>query len=162
MALRILKPPVVPPDLAEQLAAELPPPVAVVAMGSPWRGDDAAAIFVARDLVAPPPHRLFNVESDASDPCDGLLVVIEAEGKRAALMVDELVGQQQVVIKALGEGLGKVRGVSGGTILGDGRVGLILDPVGILKLAGGNRDSVPRRGPGVVVRQALETAVEVG
>ena len=88
--------------------------------------------------------------------------MVEAEGKRAALMVDELVGQQSVVIKALGEGLGKLRGVSGGTILGDGRVGLILDPVGILKLAEGNRGSVPRQGPGAVARQVQETAVAVG
>jgi two-component system chemotaxis sensor kinase CheA len=47
--------------------------------------------------------------------------------KRTALLVDDLLGQQQVVAKAIGDGLGKVPGVSGGAILGDGRVGLILD-----------------------------------
>ena len=47
-----------------------------------------------------------------------------------ALLVDELLGQQQVVAKSLGDTLGKVPGVSGGAILGDGRVGLILDVVG--------------------------------
>lgn len=49
-------------------------------------------------------------------------------------MVDELLGQQQVVIKSLGQSMGRIPGVSGGSILGDGRVGLILDAGGILKL----------------------------
>jgi len=107
-------------------------------------------------------HRLFDVESDSERPSDGVLVVVEAEGGRAALMVDELLGQQQVVIKALGQGLGELRGVSGGTILGDGRVGLILDPAGIMKLVGGRMDSV--HGPvdvGVALR-ARETALAAG
>jgi two-component system chemotaxis sensor kinase CheA len=46
-------------------------------------------------------------------------------------MVDDLIGKQEVVIKSLGEGLGKVPGVAGGAILGDGRVGLILDMGGL-------------------------------
>jgi two-component system chemotaxis sensor kinase CheA len=49
--------------------------------------------------------------------------------------VDELLGQQQFVAKSLGDGVGKVQGVSGGAILGDGRVGLILDPSEIASLA---------------------------
>jgi two-component system, chemotaxis family, sensor kinase CheA len=49
--------------------------------------------------------------------------------------VDELLGQQQVVIKSLGEGIGHVRGISGGAILGDGNVSLILDVPGIIDLA---------------------------
>lgn len=54
--------------------------------------------------------------------------MIVGEGnRRTALLVDDLLGQQQVVAKALSDGLGKVAGVSGGAILGDGRVGLILD-----------------------------------
>jgi two-component system chemotaxis sensor kinase CheA len=52
-----------------------------------------------------------------------------------ALLVDELLGQQQVVAKSLGEAIGKVKGVSGGAILGDGRVGLILDTSEIIELA---------------------------
>ena len=51
------------------------------------------------------------------------------------LLVDELLGQQQVVAKSLCEGLGKVQGVAGAAILGDGHVGLILDPAEILALA---------------------------
>ncbi len=79
-------------------------------------------------------HRLFTVPAAVTDPCQGLLVLIEGEGKRCALMVDELLGQQQVVVKSLGATIGQVRGVSGGAILGDGRVGLILDPAGLLAL----------------------------
>jgi two-component system chemotaxis sensor kinase CheA len=55
------------------------------------------------------------------------LVVVEADGKRAALMVDDLLGQQQVVIKSLETNFHKMRGLSGATILGDGTVALILD-----------------------------------
>ncbi len=80
-------------------------------------------------------HELFGVVGAASNPCDGLLIVVEAEGKRAALMVDEQLGQQQVVIKSLGQSFGNLPGVSGGAILGDGRVGLILDVGGIVRLA---------------------------
>ncbi len=80
-------------------------------------------------------HRLFDIENAVEDPTRGLLVVIGDEGRRCALLVDELLGQQQVVAKALGEGVGKVQGVSGGAILGDGRVGLILDTTQIATLA---------------------------
>lgn len=81
---------------------------------------------------------LFNVSGAVTEPSEGLMVVIEGGGKRCALMVDELLGQQQVVIKHLGESLGKIPGVSGGAILGDGRVGLILDSTGLIALANGD------------------------
>ncbi len=80
-------------------------------------------------------HKLFNVAGATTDPHEALLVVIEGEGRRCALMVDEVLGQQQVVVKTLGQSLGRIPGAAGGTILGDGRVGLILDAVGIFKLA---------------------------
>jgi len=79
-------------------------------------------------------HRLFNVPGAATSIDDGLLIAIESEGKRCALMVDGLLGQQQVVIKSLGSAMGNIPGVSGAAILGDGRVGLILDSSGILQL----------------------------
>ncbi len=82
-------------------------------------------------------HELFGVPKAQTDPYDALLIVIEGDGHRCALMVDELLGQQQVVIKSLGRGMAKVPGVSGGAILGDGRVGLILDATGLLQLAEG-------------------------
>ena len=80
-------------------------------------------------------HRLFNIKEAVEDPTRGLLIIIGEGNQRCALLVDELVGQQQVVAKSLGNGIGKVQGISGGAILGDGRVGLILDSQGIALLA---------------------------
>ncbi|MBS3820355.1 MAG: chemotaxis protein CheA [Planctomycetes bacterium] len=88
-------------------------------------------------------HELFDVPQASTEPYESLLVVIEGDGHRCALMVDELLGQQQVVIKSLGRGMAKVPGVSGGAILGDGRVGLILDATGLLQLAEGRLDNEP-------------------
>jgi two-component system chemotaxis sensor kinase CheA len=67
------------------------------------------------------------VQPKSEDPLSGVLVVAEVEGQRFCLLVDELIGKQEVVIKALGETFKNVTGVAGGAILGDGRVGLILD-----------------------------------
>jgi two-component system, chemotaxis family, sensor kinase CheA len=72
-------------------------------------------------------HRLFGVNTAIEDPEKGLLVVVGDEDRRCALLVDELLGQQQVVAKSLTKAVGKIPGVSGGAILGDGQVGLILD-----------------------------------
>ncbi len=80
-------------------------------------------------------NRLFNIRGAVEDPTKGLLVVVSDGDRRCALLVDELLGQQQVVAKSLGDGLGKIQGVSGAAILGDGRVGLILDPAEIVILA---------------------------
>ncbi len=80
-------------------------------------------------------HQLFNVKNAVHDPTQGLLIVVGEGDQRCALLVDELLGQQQVVVKSLGSGLGDVQGVSGSAILGDGRVGLILDTAGIVALA---------------------------
>jgi two-component system, chemotaxis family, sensor kinase CheA len=66
-----------------------------------------------------------------------LLVLVEAEGRRAAMAVDELLGQQQVVIKSLETHYRRVEGISGATILGDGRVALILDVSGLMRLEAG-------------------------
>ncbi len=67
-------------------------------------------------------------------PWEKLVVVVENQDKRKCLLVDELVGQEEVVIKSLGQWLKHVRGVTGGAILGDGRVGLILDISGVFDL----------------------------
>lgn len=83
-------------------------------------------------------HRLFAVPGACEDPLQALLVVVEYEGQRFALLADALLGQQQVVIKTLGDALGDVEGVSGAAILGDGKVGLILDVGGVLRVARGN------------------------
>ena len=72
-------------------------------------------------------EQLFNVPRLDSEKAAAIMVVIEAEGGRVALMVDELLGQQQVVVKNLEANYRKVDDVSGATIMGDGRVALILD-----------------------------------
>jgi two-component system, chemotaxis family, sensor kinase CheA len=82
-------------------------------------------------------YSLFGVAPATEDPTKALVVVVEEDGKRCCLLVDDLLAQQQVVIKSLGEALGVVRGVSGGAIMGDGKVSLILDVPGLVKLAQG-------------------------
>jgi two-component system, chemotaxis family, sensor kinase CheA len=76
-------------------------------------------------------NRRFGIPSNAVDPCSGLLVVVECDNKQFCLLVDDLVGKQEVVIKSLGETFKDVSGLAGCAILGDGRVGLILDVEGI-------------------------------
>jgi two-component system chemotaxis sensor kinase CheA len=80
-------------------------------------------------------YKLFNVVPGTEDPTESLLVVVEDEDNKCCLLVDELLGQQQVVIKSLGDGLGKVKGISGGAIMGDGRISLILDIPNLIELA---------------------------
>jgi two-component system chemotaxis sensor kinase CheA len=77
---------------------------------------------------------LLHVGSAAGPPEERTVVVIEDAERTVALVVDELVGKQEVVIKTLGEAFASVRGIAGGAILGDGRVGLILDAGGIVAL----------------------------
>jgi len=80
-------------------------------------------------------NRLFSIESDYQEPWEALTVIIES-GKRAkCLFVDEVLGKEEVVIKSLGNGMRKTMGISGGAILGDGNVGLILDPEGLFELS---------------------------
>ncbi|CAH0184440.1 Chemotaxis protein CheA [Massilia sp. Bi118] len=80
-----------------------------------------------------PLYQMFNIEPRIVDPAEGILVILEAEGRKAALFVDELVGQQQVVVKNLESNYRKVAGISGATILGDGGVALILDVAALLR-----------------------------
>ncbi len=80
-------------------------------------------------------HKLFNIQPRIINPAEGILVLLEAEGKKIALFVDELVGQHQVVIKSLETNYRKVPGVSGATIMGDGRVAMIIDVGALVKWA---------------------------
>ena len=80
-------------------------------------------------------HELFGVEPRARALHEGLVVIAEGDGRRVGLFVDDLLGQQQVVIKSLEVNYGHVEGVSGATILGDGSVALILDVTGIIAAA---------------------------
>jgi len=70
----------------------------------------------------------FNVEPRTKDPCEGLLIVVESANQQRCIMVDELIGKQEVVIKSLDEKFKANKCLAGAAILGDGRVGLILDP----------------------------------
>lgn len=80
-------------------------------------------------------HRLFNVAGDATDPCEGLVVIVEHQGRKYGIVVDELIGQLQVVMKSLEANYERVDGVSGATILGDGRIAMIVDIAGLVRLA---------------------------
>ncbi len=80
-------------------------------------------------------YKLLGAVPSTEDATEALIVVVEEDGRKCCLMVDDLLAQQQVVIKSLGEALGRVRGVSGGAIMGDGRVTLILDIPGLVELA---------------------------
>ncbi len=83
---------------------------------------------------------IFNVDARAKTPSEGIVVILEADGNRAALLVDELVGQQQVVVKNLETNYRKVPNVSGATIMGDGEVALIVDVSGMLRANNPNND----------------------
>lgn len=80
-------------------------------------------------------HELFNIQPRVTELDKGILVVVEADGKRVALFVDDLLGQQQVVIKSLETHCIKLDGISAATILGDGTVALILDVAALVRRA---------------------------
>ncbi len=81
-------------------------------------------------------RRIFNVHSgDPTKSKEGVIVVVEGQGELCCLLVDELLGQQQVVIKSLEANYRRVEGVSGATILGDGSVALILDVPGLVRFS---------------------------
>ena len=80
-----------------------------------------------------PLYQMFGIEPRFTDPSLGIVVILESEGKKAALFVDDLVGQQQVVVKNLESNYRKVTGISGATILGDGGVSLIIDVAALLR-----------------------------
>lgn len=77
-------------------------------------------------------HKLFGVKSDVRELQDGIITIVENESNIACLLIDELIGQQQVVIKAMPEYIKRVRGIAGCTLLGNGSISLILDIAGIL------------------------------
>lgn len=80
-------------------------------------------------------YQVFGAEPRTKVITEGLLVIVEGDGHRAALLVDELLGQQQVVIKSLEANYKRIEGISGATILGDGSVALILDVSGLIRVA---------------------------
>ena len=95
-------------------------------------------VFQLRDEYLPIIHlyEVFNITPKTKDIEDSLLVVVEFENEKVGVVVDDLLSQQQVVIKSLEENYKRIEGVSAATILGDGTVALILDTPGIVNLAG--------------------------
>ncbi len=79
-------------------------------------------------------HNVFSIEPDSKELEQGLLVVVESEGHKAGIFVDDLLAQQQVVIKSLETNYKKIAGISGATILGDGTVAMIIDISGLLEM----------------------------
>ncbi len=79
--------------------------------------------------------RVFGVKGDTENPWEGLVVVVENKDEQKALLLDELLGKEEFVIKNLGDSLKGIKGLAGGAILGDGRVGLILDMAGLFEVA---------------------------
>ncbi len=80
-------------------------------------------------------YEVFSLQPEYTDPTKAILLILETEGERVAVMVDEILGQQQVVIKSMEQNFHKVDGIAGATILGDGTVGFILDIRGLLEIA---------------------------
>jgi two-component system chemotaxis sensor kinase CheA len=80
-------------------------------------------------------YEVFSLQPEHTDPTKGILLILETEGERVVVMVDEILGQQQVVIKSMEQNFRKVEGIAGATILGDGTVGFILDVRGLLEIA---------------------------
>ena len=80
-----------------------------------------------------PLYQMFDIAPRFTSPSEGICVILETEGRKAALFVDDLVGQQQVVVKNLESNYRKVVGISGATILGDGGVSLILDVAALIR-----------------------------
>lgn len=95
-------------------------------------------------------YEIFSLEPTTTEISDAIAVVVESEGRERALMVDELLGKQEVVIKSLGGYMANIPGVAGGTILGDGRVGLILDLPGLISANDTTAESVIKKSDEVV------------
>jgi two-component system chemotaxis sensor kinase CheA len=101
--------------------------------------ENRAEVVVIRDRVLPVVrlYEKFRTTPRTTEPSEAVFVVAEAHGAPFCLMVDELIGKQEVVIKSLGPVFDGIAGIAGGAILGDGHVGLILDLNGIF---GGRAD----------------------
>lgn len=82
-------------------------------------------------------YELFDIEPECKDPWEAIVVVVDGESGSRCLMVDKIVGKAEVVVKSLGEGLKNIKGLAGGAILGNGRIGLIIDTEGLYELAEG-------------------------
>ncbi len=80
-------------------------------------------------------YDVFSLQPEYIDPTKAILLILETEGEQVAVMVDEILGQQQVVIKSMEQNFRKIDGIAGATILGDGTVGFILDVRGLIEMS---------------------------
>jgi len=80
-------------------------------------------------------YEIFNLKPQFTDPCEAILVIVETTAGRFGLLVDEVIGQQQIVVKDLGTHFKNLACLAGSAILGDGRLGLVLDADGLIRLA---------------------------
>ena len=94
-------------------------------------------VVMVRDMALPLVrlHRVFHCVGAITDPTRGLVVIVEHQGKKLGILVDDLLGQMQVVMKSIESNYQKVEGLSAATILGDGQVAFILDVPGLTRLA---------------------------
>ncbi|TKI08310.1 chemotaxis protein CheA [Martelella alba] len=93
----------------------------------PLAGDEQVLQVRGEYLPLVELHQLFDVAGAKTDPTEGIVVILQSAGRRYALLVDQLIGQHQVVVKNLESNYRKVPGISAATILGDGSVALIID-----------------------------------
>ena len=109
------------------------------------RPGGGAELFAYQDNYLPllRLHKLFGITPKYSEITDGIVVVVDVDGKQAGIFIDELVGQQQVVVKSLEAHYKKVDGIATATILGDGEVALILDISTLASMAHKSVESAP-------------------
>lgn len=112
-----------------------------------------------RDRLIPLLHlgQAFGIRGARTEITDGTVVIAEDNGRPVALVVDDLLGKREVVIRSLGEMFRGARGIAGGAILGDGRIGLILDTGGLFALAAAQAQTAGHMGAGDADDGSVET-----
>jgi two-component system, chemotaxis family, sensor kinase CheA len=100
---------------------------------------DGLEVVKVRDEIFPVLrlHEIYEIQQDVSDLCEGILILVESHEKKACFFVDEILGQQQTVVKALSDYIGRVNGITGCFILSDGAIGLIIDVDNLMQMAEG-------------------------
>jgi two-component system chemotaxis sensor kinase CheA len=127
------------------------PTISIIRSVKPAEGD-LVTVFQQGEMLRLPGRliplyrlsRIYGIEDAQEDLQKAIVVVVEDEDRQAGLVIDELVSRQQVVIKSLGEALKNIPGISGGAIMPDGRVGLILDVASLLRFASPERRDTHR------------------
>lgn len=87
-------------------------------------------------------YEVFDFQTEITDPLNGFILILDGHNRKIALMIDDVIGQQQVVIKSLEKNYRQIPGISGATVLGDGKISLILDVYGLEKLSFGEQEKI--------------------